>query len=105
MSREVRKYGLSDRGRVSVNTKPKGKFMIAKMLKRPVASDATMDRLSYWTFGILAILILVVGERKICELSPTLTEAQLYLAGGVLLVSVFQCLIISILFDKKRKAA
>jgi predicted membrane channel-forming protein YqfA (hemolysin III family) len=75
------------------------------MLKWSVASDATMDRSFYWIFGILAIVIMVVGTRKICEFSPTLTEAQLYLSVGVLLVSVFQCMIISILYDKKRKAA
>ena len=50
-------------------------------------------------------VIMAVGVRKICDFSPTLTEAQLYLSAGVLLVSVFQCVIISMLFDKKRKAA
>jgi hypothetical protein len=88
---------------MSVNNRPKDKFMITQMLKWKVASDVAMIRLFCWIFGMMTILMMVLGIRKISELS--LTEAQLYLAVSILLVLFFQCVIVGLLFNNKRKAA
>ena len=82
--------------------------MITKILKWKIAS-ISMARLVQMLSSVFACLIFIVGARKLCELN--LTGEQLYLANGVLCISVLQLLIVALiaelveLLDSKGNAA
>ena len=77
--------------------------MIAKMLKRPVGSWASVFKILQGMIGLVAAFVFVVGFLRVTALE--LTEAQLFLGLGVLFTLVLQLWILWALIDLKRNAA
>jgi hypothetical protein len=76
--------------------------MIAQMFKRRVASERLMRRIVQGVVMLLTAIFFVAGFRKIAELE--LTEAQMFLGFGIVLLLVLQCCILWVLIDLKGKA-
>ena len=81
----------------------KGQVMITRLLKRRIASDVALYRVSQGLCGVAGCLILVLGFSRLADLE--LTHAQLLLGIGMLLSLWLQCGILYILFDPKRRTA
>ena len=77
--------------------------MIAEMLKRHIATEGLQRQIVQAVVLVVAGVVFVAGFRKIAELD--LTEAQMFLAFGIVLSLVLQCCILWVLIDLKRKAA
>ncbi len=81
----------------------KGHFMIIRLLKRRVASEAAWLRLSQALLLITGCLIFVLGFYRLADLE--LKEPQLLLGIAVLCSLWLQCGILYVLLDLKRKTA
>ncbi len=83
--------------------KQKGQFMIIRLLKYRVASDAAWLRISQGLVLITGCLIFVLGFYRLADLE--LKEAQLLLGIAVLCSLWLQCGILYVLLDPKRRTA
>ena len=87
----------------AVNMKQKGCSMIIRLLKRRVASDAALLRMSQALILITGCLIFVLGFYRLADLE--LKEAQLLLGIAVLCSLWLQCGVLYVLLEPRRRTA